>query len=686
MITSVLLQNWRSHANSKFKFDKGTNVLVGNMGSGKSTTMDAICFSLFGSFPALQQRKLKLDDMIMNKPEEKETAAVETEFLVDNKTYRVKRHLKRGKGTTKSELFEDNVLLEGPNSQRVTERVCSILKMNYDLFSRAIYSEQNNIEYFLEIPKGKRKERIDELLRISKFENARKNLGTVLKRLKDRKDDREKFSLDKDEIKQIPELKKDIDAKRKKIDQKKSNVVGIEKQKKDVETQYTEISKKIKQQKQDASKVEDRVNSLEQEKERLNGILEKNNSLFADVMKKLESLKIVEYGSDDKVRKEIEEANTKINEFTEKKGSLTSCVSDIDDNLTRLKGDKCPVCDSELSDNKISEIKKTKEHDKEQHNQELKKLETQISESKKSVVVKEKEFVDLHEKLEEKKSAEKSMIDLETEIKKVEQNRENVGKQIQDEMKKFDKATIEETKKKIEQDEKHEKELYDKFKSLEKKVELELKETEGISELVKEKEKRLQELEKISGEIEKSKKEVTYLHDVVDSFQIFQKVLHEAQTKLREDFTDNVNVALVDVWRKVYPYGDYTDLKLGIDDSGDYVLQLKTRTGEWINVEGITSGGERSTACLVLRIALSLVLAQNLSWLVLDEPTHNLDRYAVRELARTLKDHLPLVVDQIFIITHDEELENAASGSLYRLERNKEQDEPTRVVLESARN
>jgi exonuclease SbcC len=154
------------------------------------------------------------------------------------------------------------------------------------------------------------------------------------------------------------------------------------------------------------------------------------------------------------------------------------------------------------------------------------------------------------------------------------------------------------------------------------------------------------------------------------------------QGKLREEFTEETNTALGDVWMRLYPYADYNGLRLAIDPAGDYILQLKRRDGNWINVEGVTSGGERSTACLALRIALSLVLTQNLSWLVLDEPTHNLDRRAIAELAVTLREHLPKIVDQVFIITHEEELESAASGKLYRLDRAKENDGPTRIIVE----
>lgn len=69
MITEVKLKGWRSHSDSKLVFTPGTNALIGIMGSGKSSIMDAICFALFGTFPNLQSKKLKLDDVIMKKTE-----------------------------------------------------------------------------------------------------------------------------------------------------------------------------------------------------------------------------------------------------------------------------------------------------------------------------------------------------------------------------------------------------------------------------------------------------------------------------------------------------------------------------------------------------------------------------------------------------------------------------------------
>jgi len=197
-----------------------------------------------------------------------------------------------------------------------------------------------------------------------------------------------------------------------------------------------------------------------------------------------------------------------------------------------------------------------------------------------------------------------------------------------------------------------------------------------------EKKKRVSELTKIKEELERSKAEMIYIKQNIESLKILQSVLQQAQGMLREQFTETTNALLADIWQKIYPYRDYTNLKLSIDDAGDYVLQLRRHDGIFLNVEGIASGGERSIACLALRIALSLVLTKNLSWLILDEPTHNLDKRGIQELAKTIRDHLPKIVEQIFVVTHEDELEAAASGSIFKFERNKEGDEPTKVIIE----
>ena len=75
------------------------------------------------------------------------------------------------------------------------------------------------------------------------------------------------------------------------------------------------------------------------------------------------------------------------------------------------------------------------------------------------------------------------------------------------------------------------------------------------------------------------------------------------------------------------------------------------------------------------------MLTKNLSMLILDEPTHNLDTNAVAKLSEMLREQLPKLVGQIFVITHDKQLEGAASSNLYLLTRNKDLDEATKAEM-----
>jgi energy-coupling factor transporter ATP-binding protein EcfA2 len=66
--------------------------------------------------------------------------------------------------------------------------------------------------------------------------------------------------------------------------------------------------------------------------------------------------------------------------------------------------------------------------------------------------------------------------------------------------------------------------------------------------------------------------------------------------------------------------------------------------------------------------------------LILDEPTANLDSRAIKELAKTLRERVGDFIDQTFLITHQTELEDAVTVSAYRLKRDKEKDEVTKIL------
>jgi exonuclease SbcC len=201
----------------------------------------------------------------------------------------------------------------------------------------------------------------------------------------------------------------------------------------------------------------------------------------------------------------------------------------------------------------------------------------------------------------------------------------------------------------------------------------------ATGDLEKEKNSRINEYQTKLDEMKKYIEELKRLDKIIKNLRIFTKALEETQIGLRKEFVKAVNYVMSKLWQTLYPYQDFVGIRLNVDE-GDYILQLQDRSGAWVNVEGQVSGGERSIACLALRISFALVLAPQLPWLVLDEPTANLDVKAIEDLAETLRERIGDFVEQVFLITHDEKLEDAVSGSLYKLEREKEKDGATKII------
>jgi DNA repair exonuclease SbcCD ATPase subunit len=75
-----------------------------------------------------------------------------------------------------------------------------------------------------------------------------------------------------------------------------------------------------------------------------------------------------------------------------------------------------------------------------------------------------------------------------------------------------------------------------------------------------------------------------------------------------------------------------------------------------------------------------MVIVPNLRWLILDEPTHNIDENGINRFIGVLGGRLPELVEQIFIITHDSALKNISSARVYQLERDKDRNEYTSVA------
>jgi exonuclease SbcC len=697
----------------------------------------------------------------------------------------VKRIVERGKGTTYSEVRENEKIIEAPNTSRVNELVERILKVKYDLFSKAIYSEQNSLDYFLTIPRGQRMKKIDELLGIDKFEKARANASTLANKLLERKADKQSMidAADLDNAEKIiqtlklsvQELKsenlqldsrlKEVTANRMRIDKdiwearrlkeslevlrreekgilslvedtysslqnleknlKDHDKDQVEKNLRDISRFLSEVETMFRDEQRKYVRLQDQATKARTEVEVMKR--EKIDRLEKEIAEKLKAKKIIDGKKlkPEKIEKEIDAKRKLAEKFFAEIEVIKMKVDDLKETIEEMNKieSKCPLCNSKITkEKKIMLIKKKKfeienlkekfvkaaknrdinqkEADELQQTanemeklldsiRDLDKLQEEMSSSKNIYEVLKEQSDNFAKELEsamrEVESIEKKMTDargkkemLEVVVTKVRDYNEKTNKiqsllaqrkQIETSIRAMENSLLGKDNSQLES-------VWKDLVTEEKTIAGRIK---GIVDVIGERESRLRELEmKMSGAM-KVMEEVRKLEKLAAEVKTFSDALEMTQEKLRREFVVSVNYTMNELWPNLYPYQDFQHLQLAIDE-GDYVMQLQERSGKWVNVEGFASGGERSIAALTLRIAFALVLAPQLKWLVLDEPTANMDTKAVEDLAVTLSEHIGDFIEQTFLITHDEKLEGAVTGYAYRLERDKANDGFTKVV------
>lgn len=763
VIKRVCLKNWRSHEENCFEFGSGTNLLMGVMGGGKTSVVEALCYGLFGNFPALQKRRVKLAEVISSWPKEEKEAEVKVIFEWKGAEYEVVRSF--GANGTKAELRKNGKMDEA-QPEKVTERVEKILKVDYELFSRAIYSEQNGVDRFLNLNPGERKKQFDELFGIDKFEAVRANLNKVLAELKALKENEER------ELKRLqPEtVEKEADKTRKQLEEAREEWEKAEKELKKLSGEEFERKRKELKEleereassnriKRDLARAEGELAALENEVEGAKAFEEK---AFLEVKRREQALR-VEIEAEKKalrnVLNELGETNRKagacservrmLKEKTREKQKLEAALAEFEVNASMIKEEKdkaknnvesgrnyfaqlkaevdelekgtrelekeisaCPLCETQLTKEKkdgiLKEKKEKKKKKEEMMNGVRDALETELTaldaleknlkhleECEKKITELKEAEKELEKTLGEFDECEKKKNALENERRKAEEKNAKMEEEhdavckAKGEMERIEKkrGRLNELKNALEKMKGDEGKIAFDAGNLalvrsevEKMSSMKNALAEKISGLQKE-EKRLKELlalheEKIKEAGKRAEASKEYA-EALACATVFQNAVVETQKSLREGLVEAVNSAMTETWNVIYPYGDYAGMRLRAEAS-DYVLELQ-RGEAWVQVEGIASGGERVCASLAMRIAVATVLVPNLSWLILDEPTHNLDAEGVKTLAKALAEQIPRVVEQTIVITHDENLKDAATAKTYTLARNKDKGEKTRI-------
>jgi len=161
---SVQWKNFLSTGNSPNKVllnKSSTTLIIGKNGEGKSTILDALCFSLFGK-PFRNINKGQLVNSINGK-----NCVVEIEFSVNSKEYRIVRGIK----PNLFEIWQDGEMINQDAAVKDYQKVLEqqILKLNYKTFTQVVILGSASFVPFMQLPNSQRREVIEDILDIRIF-------------------------------------------------------------------------------------------------------------------------------------------------------------------------------------------------------------------------------------------------------------------------------------------------------------------------------------------------------------------------------------------------------------------------------------------------------------------------------------------------------------------------------------
>jgi len=624
IIKSVKLENIRSYTRQLVEFPKGSVLLSGDVGSGKSTILLAIEFALFGIM-----RSLSGNSLLRNG---KSKGSVELKFNIEDKEIIIKRTLKRQRGDVRQDsgfIIINNKKTEG-TAIELKSKILNLLGYPRELVTKTksliyrytVYTPQEEMKQVLLDDKDYRLDTLRRVFQIDKYKRIRENTQIVIREIREKtkefsgmifdleekkKQKKEKGDELKNVIIKIEEVKPEIKAAESIVKGKKESRNQLEKGIKELndlmkkkEIANTRLKEKVtlihdykentevldkgieelnvkienfkiniirgneSEVEKSIIKKEEEYNYLMQKKV---GLTEKNNSLQKrkkelqgeiSIKSKESKNLILKKGMFDQLQEELnkkENIKKKIDETEDKIKKISLVINENEVNKEKsekikkniLKSDKCPLCFQELSEQYKQSI----------NNNENKKIKECIetlkeeNERKKRLVDDLKSLnVELRDLLEKEKTADVLKI----EIKGFEQ----VGKEIIEKQKSFNKLCLDEDKIKKELDSINAKDLDEiqnkisESKDLLKKIHqsnIMLNEKQNLMNLRDEKNKNRGEILKNIASLKKDVGEINNLKieldDKIKNFKGIEQNYKKLKEELEKAISDETLLAII---------------------------------------------------------------------------------------------------------------------------------------------
>jgi len=662
ILKKITLNNIRSYENQEIDFTKGSTLLSGDIGSGKTSILLGIEFALFGLQPG--QRGTSL---LRNGSNE---GGVKIEFEIENKNIIVERTLKRGKTVS-----QDYCAITVDNEKKetsVTELKSNVLELlNYPiefskkqnlLYKFTVYTPQEEMKQIILQDPTTRINTIRHVFGIDKYKRILENSSTITSKLREEKRRKEGMTAT------LEQDKSDFLDKKIELETKQQNLLLVEKEL----LSKTEQRKKIQEEIQEISKNIDEKRKFEQEIEKTELMLtnkretiSENNKLAEQIKVQIQELKKLSFDKTliNEIEQEVLSIKKEKDKFNKKFLEISSQITSF--NIKNEENKKieqkfsdlevCPTCLQNVDPiyranvlNKIhNEFNRNKkalqelEQDKIQINKEINKLNSEI--------------LSREDKLNDLKILKiklQGIQEKENRLSEIEKLNQSFTKDLE----LLDKH-VESLKQSVENLTKYDEIFQEKQKQLDEAIKQERSVEIKIAELKKEIDVFSKHIKELQDKIEKTqeiKRQLNYIIELEDWLSknftsLISHIEKNVMARLKIDFS-----SLFSKWFAML-VSDSFDVRL--DDNFTPIIEQQDYEIDYAYL----SGGERTAIALAYRLALNQVINSFLSKIktkdlvILDEPTDGFSEQQLDKMRDVLQQ---LDVKQLILVSHEQKIES----------------------------
>ena len=335
ILKSLKLENIRSYLSEKIDFPEGSLLLSGDIGSGKSTVLQAIEFALFGT----RRDQLSAESLLRHGEIQ---GSVELAFNIKGEDISIKRNLRKTKDSIKQEagfIIQDNVKKEATAIELKT-RIIEMLGYPQDLVSKSksmvyrytVYTPQEDMKSIIYDDKETRLNTLRKVFGIDKYKLIKENAVTYVRTLKEKRKELEgRFADLAGKLKQkelyeeeFKRITKDVEIITPTIRTLKEQIT----QKKELIRQGEDNVKRFLDTKKKILVAEEKVLAHTQQIKKQQEWIERLDVEILSINNKLSTMKIDENPiNSDKVDAEIEELQTKIQSKEKKESELNAILN-----------------------------------------------------------------------------------------------------------------------------------------------------------------------------------------------------------------------------------------------------------------------------------------------------------------------------------------------------------------------